>query len=94
MNLARFVTWDTLITTAVGLLFGLTVGNHYSDWTLGCLAFSGAQYLMHNFIYLNRIDRNLQILILRTELKKSMDESMRHLEALRKEVEQDADRRQ
>lgn len=86
MNLAKYVSWDTLISCAAGTLAALAVGGHYSDWVVGCWAFTGAQYLAYNFITLQRIDRNLQILCLRTELKKSVEEAMRDLEALRKEA--------
>ena len=92
MTLAKYVTWDSLIALAVGLLFGLAAGNHWNDFIIGCLAFSGAQYLAYGFIYLNRIDRNLQVLILRSELQKTVETAVRDLEALRKEVEKDADR--
>ena len=86
MNLAKHVSWETLLTLGGALLAGVSVGAHYSDWVIGCWAFTGAQYLIHNFISLQRVDRNLQILCLRTELKKSVDEAIKDLEALRKEA--------
>ena len=87
MNLAKFVSWDTLITTACGLCFGLVVGGQ-QGFAWGCVAFSLAQYLCHGFIYMNRIDKNLQILILRTEVKKDLEAVTKRLEELRKEAEQ------
>lgn len=86
MNLAKYVSWDTLISCGAGTVAALAIGTHYGDWVIACWAFTGAQYLMYNFITLQRIDTNLQILCLRTDLKNSVFEAMQELEALRKEV--------
>lgn len=86
MNLAKYVTWDTLMSTACGLCFGLVIGSQYG-FSMGCVAFSLAQYLCYGFIYMNRIDKNLQILILRTEVKKDLEIVTKRLEELRIEAE-------
>jgi hypothetical protein len=86
MNLAKYVSWDTLISCGIGAVAAMAIGVHYGDWVIACWGFTGGQYLAYNFITLQRIDSNLQILCLRTELKKSMDEALKDLEAIRKEA--------
>jgi hypothetical protein len=86
MNLAKYVSWDTLISTAGGLLAGISIGAEYG-WLGGCWAFTGGQYLIHNFLVLNRIERNQQELLLRLKIHDSLDTLVNKLEALRKEAE-------
>jgi hypothetical protein len=86
MNLAKYVSWDTILSVAGGLMAGLAIGSEYG-WVGGCWAGTGAQYLIHNFIVLNRIERNQQELMLRVRLHDSMETLVNKLEALRKEAE-------
>lgn len=86
MNLAKHISWDTLLSCGIGAVAAVAIGLHYGDWVIACWGFTGGQYLGYNFITLQRIDRNLQILCLRTELDTSVKKAMQELEALRKEV--------
>ena len=92
MNLAKYITWDSIFVLAVGTAFGLGVGIRFDNFVLGCVAFSGAQYLAYGFVYMNRIDRNLQLLILRMEVRKDLDAAIKALEEIRKEAARHADR--
>lgn len=86
MNLAKYVSWDTLLSVAGGLMAGVAIGSQYG-WTAGCWTFTGGQYLIHNFIVLHRIERNQKELLLRVRLHESMETLVNKLEALRKEAE-------
>jgi hypothetical protein len=92
MNLAKYVTWDTLIGLSGGLLFGISAGNYFNSFTVGCWVFSAAQYLFYNFTYLTRIDLNLKILLMRSDVKADLESTIAKLEAMRKEVKENADR--
>jgi hypothetical protein len=91
MNLAKYVSWDTLISTAGGLLAGISIGAEYG-WLGGCWAFTGGQYLIHNFLVLNRIERNQQELMLRLKIHDSMEALVKKLGDLQKAAEQSNER--
>lgn len=86
MNLAKYVTWDSLLATGVGLLFGLAVGGHWDDFVMGCLAFSLAQYLAYGFVYMNRIDRNVRELLLYTQMRQDIEKILLKLQEAQKEA--------